>query len=303
MRGYHAGQRAVQRRAGDTSVAERLEHGIRAELPDVARAFLGGLPTLFVAAGEPSGNVWCSVLSGPPGFVSAPGERTVAVAAHPAPGSPLARALGAGTARAGLLGIEPQTRRRVRVNGTATLGERGLTVRTEQVYSNCPKYIQKRHVVGGPVPAGAPAERARMDAADQRLVAAADTFFIATAGPDGADASHRGGSPGFVTVHDDAHLSFPDYAGNTMYMTLGNLAADPRAGLLFVDWETGDALQLSGKAEIDWSPERAAAIPGAQRVVDVHVERVVATPGAVPLRWALDERSRFNPPVGVASPA
>jgi uncharacterized protein len=80
-------------------------------------------------------------------------------------------------------------------------------------------------------------------------------------------------------------------------MTLGNVAANPRAGLLFLDWERGDALQLSGNATIDWSPERAAAFPGAERVVDFTVERVIATAGAVPYRWALDERSRFNPPV------
>jgi hypothetical protein len=146
--------------------------------------------------------------------------------------------------------------------------------------------------------ARAAVERERLSAGDRRLVACADTFVIATAGPDGgADASHRGGSPGFVTVHDDAHVSFPDYAGNTMYMTLGNVEANPRAGLLFLDWATGDALQLSGRAAVDWTPERAAAVPGAQRIVDFTVERVVATAGAVPYRWALDERSRFNPPV------
>jgi uncharacterized protein len=304
MRGYHAGQRAVQRRAGDTSVAERLERGIRPELPDVAQEFLAGLPLLFVAAADPGGQLWCSVLSGAPGFVDTPDERTVSVAALPPAGSPLARALGAGPAPVGLLGIEPDTRRRMRVNGTATLEADGMRVRTEQVYSNCPKYIQRRHVVDVARAVVRPVERARLSVADRRMVAATDTFVVATAGPDGgADASHRGGEPGFVTVHDDGHLSFPDYAGNTMYMTLGNLAANPRAGLLFLDWETGDALQLTGRATIDWSPERAAAIPGAQRVVDVAVERVVATAGAVPYRWALDERSRFNPPLPVRSPA
>jgi predicted pyridoxine 5'-phosphate oxidase superfamily flavin-nucleotide-binding protein len=247
--------------------------------------------------------VWASVLSGPPGFVDTPDERTVTVAAAPPADAPLARALAAGEAPVGLLGIEPETRRRMRVNGRAVREGGGMRVRTDQVYSNCPKYIQRRHVTaaGGTPRAGA--ERERLGRADHRLVAAADTFVIATAGPDGADASHRGGEPGFVTVHDDAHLSFPDYAGNTMYMTLGNLAANPRAGLVFLDWETGDALQLTGRAVIDWSPERAAATPGAQRVVDFHIDRVLATPGAVPYRWALDERSRFNPPVQVRSPA
>jgi uncharacterized protein len=298
MRGYHAGQRAVQRRAGDTTIAERLEHGIRPALPDAAQEFLEGLPLLFVASADPVGRVWASVLSGPPGFVDTPDDRTLAVAAHPPAGSPLAQALAAGPAPVGLLGIEPETRRRMRVNGTGTLDADGVHVRTQQVYSNCPKYIQRRHVTAAAASRPRAVERERMTRADRRFVAAADTFVIATAGPDGgADASHRGGSPGFVTVHDDAHLSFPDYAGNTMYMTLGNLEANPCAGLLFLDWDTGDALQLSGRAVIDWSPERAAALPGAQRVVDFAVERVIATTAAVPYRWTLDERSRFNPPV------
>jgi hypothetical protein len=298
VRGYHPGQRAVQARAGDTTVAERLERGIRPALPDPAQEFLAGLPLLFVAAAGPDGSVWASVLSGPPGFIDTPDDRTLTVAAHPPAGSPLAQALGAGPAPVGLLGIEPETRRRIRVNGSGARGPGGFELRTEQVYSNCPKYIQRRHVTAAAPAAAAAVERERLTAADRRLLTAADTFVIATAGPDGgADASHRGGTPGFVSVHDDTHLSFPDYSGNTMYMTLGNLASNPRAGLIFLDWATGDALQISGRAVIDWSPERAAALPGAQRVVDFTVERVIATTGAVPYRWALDERSRFNPPV------
>jgi len=175
-----------------------------------------------------------------------------------------------------------------------------VRVRSERVFSNCPKYIARRNVAGErapAVPAPAVEERSALTAADRRLVAAADTFFIATAARDGsADASHRGGSPGFVAILDDRRLSFPDYAGNSMYLTLGNIAANPRAGLLFVDWETGDSVQLSGRAAVDWSPARAAVVPGAQRIVDFEVERVIRTAGALPLRWVLEERSRFNPP-------
>jgi hypothetical protein len=306
MRGYHDGQRAVQRRAGGAATAERLERGIRPEIPDVAQEFLAGLRLIFAASVDPTGHVWCSALSGPPGFVATPDDRTVAIAARPAPHDPLARALGAGPVPVGLLGIEPQTRRRMRVNGTAELEPGAMRVTTEQVYSNCPKYIARRDVAGAPrPPAPRPlaVERAALSAPDRRLLAGADTFFIATAAGGSADASHRGGSPGFVAVHDERRLSFPDYAGNSMFMTLGNVATNPRAGLLVLDWETGDTLQISGRATIDWSPERAATIPGAQRVVDVVVDRVLAVRGAVPLRWVLEERSRFNPPAaGILAP-
>ncbi len=301
-RGYHDGQRAVQRRAGGSGMAGRLERGIRAELPEGARAFLAEQRLLLAGTADPDGLVWCSVLAGPPGFLATPDDRTVAIAALPPAGDPLARTLAAGPAPAGLLAIEPQTRRRLRVNGTAELDAGGVRLRTEQVYGNCPKYIARRAVAaeGAPeTPAPAAVRRDALSPADRARIARADTFFIATAAPGGgADASHRGGAPGFVAVHDERRLSFPDYAGNTMFMTLGNLEANPRAGLLFLDWARGDTLQLSGRATVDWSPERAAALPGAERVVDFEVEAVVFAPRALPLRWALQERSRFNPPVG-----
>jgi predicted pyridoxine 5'-phosphate oxidase superfamily flavin-nucleotide-binding protein len=297
---YHAGELEVQLRAGEAEIGQRLLRGIRSELPEVAQAFLAQQRLLLVASTDPEGRVWCSVLSGPAGFVRAADERTVAVAARPHDGEPLARALAAAPAPVGLLAIEPATRRRMRVNGTAEPVDGGLRVRTEQVYSNCPKYIARRAIAAEAVadgPAPQVERRQALGDADRRLIAHADTFFIATAAPDGsADASHRGGSPGFVAVHDARSLSFPDYAGNSMYMTLGNLAANPRAGFLFADWDSGDTLQLSGRASVDWSPERAASVPGAQRLVDFAVGRVIRTTAALPHRWALQERSRFNPP-------
>lgn len=133
------------------------------------------------------------------------------------------------------------------------------------------------------------------------MIAKADTFFVASAHAGGSlDVSHRGGNPGFVHVLDDQRLAWPDYVGNSFYMTLGNLALNPHAGLLILDWESGDTLQLSGTAAVDWSPERAAAIPGARRVVDFAVERVVEIAGAHSLRWKLEALSRFNP--GGAAP-
>ncbi len=134
-------------------------------------------------------------------------------------------------------------------------------------------------------------------AAEQRdLVACADTFFIATAHPErGADASHRGGAPGFVRVEGGRRLVWPDYSGNAMFNTLGNLAVDPRAGLLFVNFENGDTLQVSGRAGIIWDEGRAAEFAGAERVVEFDVEEVVDTRGALPLRWRLEEYSPFNP--------
>jgi predicted pyridoxine 5'-phosphate oxidase superfamily flavin-nucleotide-binding protein len=184
--------------------------------------------------------------------------------------------------RVGLLAIDPLNRTRIRVNGSGD----GPRVQTEQVFGNCPKYIQRRVPVAVEPRQTIRSERPSLSPADRATVLAADTFFIASAGPTGLDVSHRGGQPGFVEVDGD-RLWFPDYTGNRMFMTLGNLVADGRAGLLFLDWESGDTLQLSGRGTVGFEP----------RGVAFEVERVIHTRGAVPLRWALLERSRFNPPV------
>ncbi len=301
---YHPGERAVQARAGETARADRVARSIRPDVPDVAAAFLAAQPFLVLGARDAGGAVWASLLTGPPGFARAPDPRTVAVAARPAPGDPLAGPLGAGEHPVGLLAIEPATRRRMRINGTATPTDGGLSVRTDEVFANCPKYIQVREEAADGA-AGATAAGTdpvvvagdRLTDAQAARLASADTLFIATAHPGGAaDASHRGGSPGFVVVHDERRLSLPDYTGNAMYMTLGNLLADPHVGLLLVDWERGGTLQLTGTATVDFDPDRAAGWPGALRVVDVTVDRVVAVEGRGGPRLRLVEASRLNPP-------
>ena len=168
----------------------------------------------------------------------------------------------------------------------------GFTLRTDQVYSNCPKYIQARDLTTAETSTSSEDGRqvtraATLTPSQIDLIMTADTFVIATAHPTGgADASHRGGMPGFVRVDDPTSLSFPDYAGNMMFQTLGNLAVDARAGLLFLDFARGTTLQLAGSAVVDWDPAAAADFPGAQRVVRFAIEEVVEIDSATSLRWA-----------------
>jgi hypothetical protein len=186
----------------------------------------------------------------------------------------------------------------MRVNGAATADGDGIAIRPRQVYSNCPKYIQAREPVASldPPRAGPPARSSSLTAAQAALVARSDTFFVASYHSEGgADASHRGGMPGFVRVEDATTLVWPDYAGNTMFQTLGNLTADGRAGLLFVDFDAGTTLQLAGRARVVWDEARAATFAGAERLVEFRVERVVEIPAALPLRWRFREYSPFNP--------
>jgi predicted pyridoxine 5'-phosphate oxidase superfamily flavin-nucleotide-binding protein len=284
----------VQTRTG-VRVAPWGSAQVAAAIPPVAAQFLADRQMIVLGAAADDGSVWASLLAGPAGFVTAKDERTVVVDRLPGDLDPLAGFFEA-ERDVGMLAIDTETRRRMRVNGRAQRDGDRLVVHTQQVYANCPKYIQTRE----PMPAEPTAARARhggrLTADQQQLIRGADTFFIAThAAGLGADVSHRGGRAGFVSLQGDRRLSWPDYAGNYMYMTLGNLDLDPRCGLLFLDWERGRALHLSGRARIDWDAERAATVPGAQRMIDLDVDEVLDVEEAVPLRWAFGDYSRFNP--------
>jgi predicted pyridoxine 5'-phosphate oxidase superfamily flavin-nucleotide-binding protein len=295
---YHAGERYVQDRAGQAAAATAAIGVIRAEIPPPAAEFLAEREMLVVAAADRDGRVWTTHLTGAPGFIRVDDARTIHVAARPHAHDPLATAL-AGHTAVGTIAIDFATRRRMRLNGTSAADAGGIAIVSDQVYANCPKFIAARSVDAIDAATSPRAtEHERLDAASRAIVVDADTFFIGTAHDDfGADASHRGGAAGFVAVVDDRTLRWPDYRGNAMYMTLGNLVASSRAGLLFIDWERGDALQLTGRAEIEWDASLAARFPGAQRVLSFTIERAVMTRNASPLRWSKAVPSRVNPPL------
>ncbi len=299
---YHPGEIEVQERAGVRVMAERVGKGIHHAIPQAAREFLEAQPMVVIGSVSADGRVWASLLAGEPGFARALDGRTVEIDASPVPGDPLAENLVAakGATTVGMITIDLATRRRMRLNGKAQRRPDGICVRVEQVYANCPKYIQAREwetVVHDPRAGRPNIRRAETLTDDQRRrISWADTFFVASAHPEyGTDASHRGGQPGFVRFVDENTLEFPDYSGNTMFNTLGNIAANPNVGLLFVDFECGGTLQLSGEAKVVWEPERAARFAGAERVVEFRVYEVVEIEEALPLRWRFAGYSPFNP--------
>jgi hypothetical protein len=106
--------------------------------------------------------------------------------------------------------------------------------------------------------------------------------------------------PGFITVANAKKISWPDYTGNQFYMTLGNMHLNPAVGLLFLDWENGHTLQLTGRGRINWDPAEAQKYPGALRVVEFDIAKVVQIDHASRLRWELLDYSRVNPPARVA---
>lgn len=295
---YHEGERAAQRRAGLLDQGGFSARAIRTEIPEVARKFLLQQPMLVLGAADTDGRLWATLLTGQPGFLHAEDAGTLTIDARPGVGDPLYERLRT-PAPVGMLAIEPSRHRRMRLNGQAVPTEHGLHVKLDQVYSNCPKYIQKReHEWDLATAPGRPQRSGTLTSDQQRWIGGADTFFIATSDGEGnADASHRGGNPGFIEVVSPTVLRWPDYVGNAMFNTLGNLEVNPRAGLLLPDWRTGAVLHLTGTARTDWDPANAAAVPGAERLVEFAVTDVIEIAGAVPLRWSDAVSSRFNPPV------
>lgn len=293
---FHAGEQAVQSMLGVRAAIEPwARRVVRPCLPQQHRDFYEQLPFVVAAARDREGRPWATLLTGLPGFLQSPDEKHLRIAASLPAGDALTGSLQAG-AELGLLGIDLETRRRNRVNGRlAAVDDGALEFEVGQAFGNCPQYITVRAWRHITPPAAVPAAVRGKELDENAIarIAAADTFFIATGyrGDDdnaayGMDASHRGGAAGFVEVPDTRRLVFPDYAGNNHFNTIGNLIRDPRVGLLFVDFETGGLLQISGTAKVDFGPQDVARYPGAQRLVYVDIERLVMLEQVLPLRWS-----------------
>lgn len=237
---FHSGELRAQHLAGQVAAG----HGIRAYMPDQHRAFFEAQPFALLASAGADGAPRARLLQGAPGFIRSPDPGTLVLTC--------ATELAAGD-KVGLLGIEFATRRRNRANGVVRSNAGALlVVEVNESFGNCPKYITQHDVVSV-------ARTAQpfdgLDDAARAIVAASDTFFVATTGgAHGLDISHRGGPPGFVGIDGDT-LVIPDLPGNRYFNTLGNLLLDARASLLFIDFATGAVLTLRGEASIAW-PQR-----------------------------------------------
>jgi predicted pyridoxine 5'-phosphate oxidase superfamily flavin-nucleotide-binding protein len=303
---FNADELAAQALAGG---GPRGGGGIRHFMPEQHRLFFAQLSYIFVAAIDDAGWPLATVLTGMPGFVQSPDPSSLHIAALPDAGDPAADAL-VPNRGVGILGIDFATRRRNRANGRISSRDaHAIGVTVDQSFGNCPQYIQLRTLTRGPraeTAAAAPASVEplwHLDEAAQNTIAGADTFFVAsrsrtgTGAAFGADISHRGGRPGFVRVDGDV-LTIPDFRGNRYFNTLGNLIAEPRASLLFMEFGTGDLLQLQGTAHVDWSGS-TEGFAGAERLWRFHVAQGWRRRASLQLRWAFEEYSAATLRTGI----
>jgi uncharacterized protein len=295
---YHPGELKVQALAGAGEAANSVGRMIHPLIAHLFVDFIQSQPMVILGSVDAHDMVWTSILCGKPGFMKVKDERTLRIDNRPDASDPLRGNLLHGS-ELGLLVIDFSTRRRLRLNGSVIFEADGFYVRTRQVYANCPRYIQSRECELKNDISHSPRivrEAASLGEELQQRIRRADTFFIGSFHHlGGADASHRGGFPGFVQVVDERTIIWPDYNGNGMFNTLGNLTENPNCGLLFLDFEQGGTIQLSGTADIIWDKERALSFPGAERIIEFKIIKVIETEKATPLRWKFVEYSSDNP--------
>jgi uncharacterized protein len=293
---FHEGERALQQQAG---VAERLARVgpqmIRDHLPEQHRSFFALLPFILIASVDERGQPTASLLAAPPGFVSSPDPSTLRIGALPRQDDPLHDNLRPG-APLGVLGIQPHTRRRNRANGNVREQDGGgFSLDVQQSFGNCPKYIHPREVTYAEAAGREPVIVSNgLGDRERALIRRADTFFLASAHPraldgaraQGVDVSHRGGPRGFAHFTDDDSFIVPDYSGNNLYNSLGNLLLNRAAGLLLIDTDSRDVLQLEASTDILTGSHPFAGPEPTGRVVRFTVRRARLFPAASPLRFS-----------------
>lgn len=299
---WHTGELELQAHAG---VAERMEvlgkNVVRDFMPDQHREFYEHLPYLIIGAVDEQGWPWATMIDAQAGFITSPDSHHLIINRLPSAGDPVADGLAPGAA-VGLLGIDLHTRRRNRMNGHIhDIDTQGFSVEVEHSFGNCPQYIQLRQLKQTPLPI--PEQGAHgsftttLQALDEAAVAsirAADTFFVASyvdlkgdTPHRSVDVSHRGGQAGFVRVEGDL-LTIPDFAGNLFFNTLGNLRVNPKAGLVFIDFVSGELLHITGHAHVLLDSPEISAFQGAERIWQVRVHSVVRRRHALRSRWAFE---------------
>ncbi|OWV88121.1 pyridoxamine 5'-phosphate oxidase [Rhizobium sp. N122] len=293
---WHQGELAMQRSVG---VVERMDgpgrNFVRKAMPEQHRAFFPMLPFIVLGAVDAKGDVWATLRAARPGFLSSPDPEILDVDLPRDRVDPTEAGLEHGDAIA-MLGIQLETRRRNRLNGVIRRTDaEAFRVRVGQSFGNCPQYIQPRSCIFARDPdrstTAPPLHSAQLDDRMRGMIEGADAFFVASYvdrdhGERQVDVSHRGGYPGFVHLSADGVLTIPDFSGNRFFNTLGNFLVNPRAGLVFIDFETGDMLQMAGKAEVVLDSPDITGFPNAERLWRFTPEKIVLRPDALPLRWS-----------------
>lgn len=303
---FHNGEKSIQTRLGIRDRMEKIgQLMIRDHMPDQHQEFYSQIPYVLLGYADQDGNPWASILYKQSGLIQSLDNKHLQINTQPISGDPLEITLkknqqqGKQT-RLGLLGIELPSRRRNRLAGhVISYTNTEINIKVDQTFGNCPKYIQSRELEFLQKNEQTPIEMneiSELDPSMMKLIKNSDTFFIASyicsENFTGADVSHRGGAKGFIRVNDSQSLTIPDYRGNNSFNTFGNIVENSKAGLLFLDYDSGDILMLTGQAEIIWGSTDINNFEGAQRLLEFNMLKGRIIKNALPFKWSNPEFSR-----------
>ena len=301
---FHEGEREIQTRTGEAEIADHNRQMISGSIVRGAINFVEKQPMVIVGSRNKENELWASILIGNFGFLKVPDPGTILFDIEKLVSDPgdIFYSNIAQDNQIGSLFIELSSRKRLRVNGSCHVDQSKIELNVHQAYPNCPKYIQRR-VISMPEYFGKTqsksSEGTALPEAAIHLITSADTLFVATAGLDGhLDASHRGGNPGFVEITENGMLKIPDYPGNSIFNTFGNVLQNPKAGLLFIDFERRQTLQLTGTASLlfdQTSENDLLRTKGTGRYWFFQPARWIHTIEHHRVAWNFLEYSPFNP--------
>ncbi|KAI9726728.1 MAG: hypothetical protein M1828_000584 [Chrysothrix sp. TS-e1954] len=180
--------------------------------------------------------------------------------------------------------------------------EAQLVVKVEQSLGNCPKYINCKSVEAASVHSKLIDDSAKLSSSARDLISKSDYFYLSSSNAEeDMDTNHRGGPQGFVRTHvtdDGVHqIIWPEYSGNRYYQTLGNLMTTPKAGLVFADFASGEALYVTGNTELLVGQDAAAVLSRSNVAVRLSVTRALHVSHSLPFRGSSGEASPYNPRV------
>lgn len=301
---YHDGEKQIQQRIGEVAIANRNGAVITDTIIRGAINFIEKQPMAIVSSTNATGELWVSLLIGNFGFTKVPHPNAIVFDENMIISNPadiLYQNILANP-QIGSLFIELDSRRRFRINGSCILKDSNIEVKIKEAFPNCPKYIQRR-VVSLPgffeKVISSVTNGKKLSDAEKKWIQNADTFFVGSSSREGRlDANHRGGNPGFVEVLDNGTLKIPDYQGNSLYNTFGNIIQYPKVGLIFIDFEKGQTLQLTGRAELLFEQKSEADIlktNGTGRYWLFNTDRWIHTENHHKVKWSFLEYSPFNP--------
>lgn len=170
-----------------------------------------------------------------------------------------------------------------------------LVTKIEQSLGNCPKYLNQYEIRPALVMPELVSQASSLSEEGAALISKSDMFFLSTCAEDDMDVNYRGGPPGFVRIISPKTIAYPEYSGNRLYQSLGNLMLNPRIGITFPDYETGDVLYMTGTTEILAGTDASALLPGSNLAVQIRISECRYVKTGLPFRGTKKTPSPYNP--------